>query len=85
MLRKDDPIYYKEKITNLIKQAKGNGVLVYMQNGYLSFSCETNGDTASVQLESLTNNLCEPDTVQECINKFNNNYMNNLLKKYGKS
>lgn len=29
-LRKDDPVYYKEKIASLIKQARDNGLKVTM-------------------------------------------------------
>lgn len=38
-LRKDDPVYYKDKIIKLIKQARDNGLYVYMPEGekYICF------------------------------------------------
>ncbi|MBZ9608655.1 hypothetical protein G9F73_012635 [Clostridium estertheticum] len=54
-LRKDDPIYYRNKINDLIKQAKENKLMVYVPDNrmYLSFKCIRNGDTCSVNLEEL--------------------------------
>lgn len=36
-LRKDDPIYYKQALTNLIKEAKANGLIVFEEKGSISF------------------------------------------------
>ncbi|MDQ0150581.1 hypothetical protein ACFO6R_12650 [Eubacterium multiforme] len=36
-LRKDDPIYYKKKMNELIKQAKENNVDVVFEKGFLKF------------------------------------------------
>lgn len=48
-LRKDDPIYYKKKITDLIKQARENGLYVYMPDGekYICFKSLETGEIAS--------------------------------------
>ena len=55
MLRKDDPVYYKVKINQLIKQAKENGLLVCFdsKNNCLSFKCNENNEQASVNLSDL--------------------------------
>lgn len=38
-LRKDDPIYYKNEIAKLVKEARKNGLIVYMPKGekYICF------------------------------------------------
>jgi len=94
-LRKDDPIYYKKKITELINQARENDLLVYINENEkcLSFKCKINGDTASVLLDKLVinnteiniSNLCEPNPIQEMVKTANDNYMKELLKKYGRN
>ena len=38
MLRKDDPIYYREKVKKLLKQAKEYGIEITLNEGYLSFA-----------------------------------------------
>lgn len=38
MLRKDDPIYYREKVKELLKQAKEYGIEITLNEGYLSFA-----------------------------------------------
>jgi len=55
MLRKDDPVYYKVKINQLIKQAKENELIVCFdsKNNCLSFKCTENNEQASVCLDSL--------------------------------
>lgn len=53
-IKKDDPIYYKKKITELIKQAKENGISVYMQGAkHLNFKCEENEDVSIPSLASI--------------------------------
>ncbi len=37
-LRKDDPIYYKKKINELIQQAKENNIEITLNNNILSFA-----------------------------------------------
>lgn len=54
--RKDDPIYYKVKITELIKLAKENDLEVFINkltNGetYLSFKSKTIHEQASIKIE----------------------------------
>lgn len=48
-LRKDDPVYYKDKIAKLVKQARENGLEVYMPEGekYICFKNTTSGEIAS--------------------------------------
>ena len=36
-LRKDDPIYYKKKMNELIQQAKENNIDVVFDRGFLKF------------------------------------------------
>ncbi|OPX47917.1 hypothetical protein [Clostridium thermobutyricum] len=40
-LRKDDPIYYKKKINELIQQAKENNIEITLNNNILSFAAYT--------------------------------------------
>lgn len=37
-LRKDDPIYYRNKIRDLLKQAKENDIEITLNDGFLSFA-----------------------------------------------
>ena len=37
-LRKDDPIYYKKKIKDLLQQAKENNIEITLNNNILSFA-----------------------------------------------
>ena len=48
-LSKEDPVYYKDKIAKLIKQARENGLEVYMPEGekYVCFRSKKNGEIAS--------------------------------------
>lgn len=48
-MRKDDPVYYKNKIAELIKQARENGLMVYMPKDekYICFESKTSGEIAS--------------------------------------
>lgn len=41
-LRKDDPVYYKKKLTELIKQAKENGLVVSLEGSKIIFKREIN-------------------------------------------
>ena len=54
MLRKDDPLYYKEKINNLLKQALDEGlkieVGVLKDDGVKIYFKASNGDIAGVIL-----------------------------------
>lgn len=58
-LRKDDPIYYKKKISDLIKQAKEEGLEVdvetfecYNSATYLRFKSPITKEQASVAMRS---------------------------------
>ncbi len=57
-LRKDDPVYYKNSIKALIKQAEENGLIISIgfneNNINLNFKAE-NGDVASVKLLRMRN------------------------------
>jgi hypothetical protein len=48
-LRKDDPVYYKDAIAELIKEARDNGLSVYMLEGekYICFKNLQSGEIAS--------------------------------------
>lgn len=53
-LQKDDPVYYKVKVKELIKQAQENGLVVCLDQGrFLSFMCIENNEIASVCLNDL--------------------------------
>ena len=39
-LRKDDPIYYKKKLTDLLNQAKENGIIIKESHGIIAFRVE---------------------------------------------
>lgn len=52
-LRKDDPVYYKKKISELIKQAMQEGLKVnvkILENGIKVYFKADNGDVAGVDL-----------------------------------
>jgi hypothetical protein len=52
-LRKDDPIYYRDKLKKLIEQAKDEGLKVsgeHLDNGVRIYFKASNGDTAGVGL-----------------------------------
>lgn len=58
-LRKDDPVYYKKKITELIEQAKNQGLEVSLEsvnNVYLLFKDVISGDIGSINLGKLQQN-----------------------------
>lgn len=48
-LSKEDPVYYKDAIAKLVKQARKNGLIVYMTEGekYICFKCASSGDIAT--------------------------------------
>ena len=46
-LSKDDPVYYKKKITDLLKQAKENNLEIMIGKGGISF-------TAKMQLGGIS-------------------------------
>ena len=46
MSRKDDPIYYREKIKELLKQAKENNIDISLINSNLSFTSYIDKDFA---------------------------------------
>ncbi len=55
-LRKDDPVYYTEKINKLIREAKENNLEVFtarVMNGgiYLNFKSKETDELASVKIE----------------------------------
>ena len=54
-LRKDDPVYYKEKINKLIREAKENGLKVSInkmyENDYLTFESKETNERASVKID----------------------------------
>ena len=55
-LRKDDPVYYKEKINKLIKEAKENNLDVYAIRTFwgavhLNFKSKETGEMASVKID----------------------------------
>ena len=57
-LRKDDPVYYKEKINNLIREAKENNLDVYAFRTFwgavhLNFKSKETGESAGVKIEDL--------------------------------
>ncbi|MDB1923363.1 hypothetical protein ABHA37_08045 [Clostridium tertium] len=54
-LRKDDPVYYKKKIMDLIKQARENGLYVYMpdREKYICFKSLETGEIASSYIPCL--------------------------------
>lgn len=55
-LRKDDPVYYKEKINKLIREAKENGLKVYINkiygNDYLTFESNETNERASIRIDN---------------------------------
>lgn len=71
MLRKDDPIYYKEKINNLMKQALDEGLKVEVQvleDGVKVHFKASNGDIAGVILtETNFNCRCNEKIKKERI------------------
>lgn len=55
-LRKDDPVYYAEKINNLIREAKENDLDVYAFRTFwgeirLNFASKETGESASVKIK----------------------------------
>ena len=48
-LSKEDPVYYKDTIAKLIKQARKEGLIVYMPEGdkYICFKNAHSGEVAS--------------------------------------
>ena len=54
-LRKDDPVYYKEKINKLIREAKENGLKVSINkiygNDYLAFESNETNERSSVRID----------------------------------
>lgn len=60
-LRKDDPVYYKGKITDLIKQARENGLMVYMPKGEkcICFESPTTREVASSYIPWLFKEECK--------------------------
>lgn len=46
MLRKDDPVYYKNKLQKLLKEAEDNNIEVYFD--FVEFKDEDTGDVAGV-------------------------------------
>lgn len=55
-LRKDDPVYYKEKINKLIREAKENDLEVFMtslvhRGVYLNFKSKVTDEQASVKID----------------------------------
>lgn len=47
-LRKDDPVYYKDKIKKLVQQARDNGLEVFMsKNNDICFKSIQTGEIAS--------------------------------------
>ncbi|ELC8383210.1 MAG: hypothetical protein E7C60_03800 [Clostridium perfringens] len=55
-LRKDDPVYYAEKINNLIREAKENNLDVLVvrtlySGVYLNFESKETEELASVKIE----------------------------------
>lgn len=52
-LRKDDPVYYKKKIADLIVQARENGLEVTMENNIINFKSKCTGECATSYIESL--------------------------------
>lgn len=62
-LRKDDPVYYKKKLTDLLKQAKENGLIIMESHGRVIFRSETdipwlkvpNIEQASVDVKEFVN------------------------------
>lgn len=61
-LRKDDPIYYKEMLNNLFKQALNEGLTVQVQhlkNGVKIYFKASNVDIAGVDLLENDNCKCE--------------------------
>ena len=55
-LRKDDPIYYKKKIGDLIKQALNKGLKVKgekLDNGVNIYFESDNGDIAGITLKEI--------------------------------
>jgi len=49
MLRKDDPVYYKVKLKELLKEAKNNGIGIKLEEHQVTF--ENNiGEKASVRI-----------------------------------
>lgn len=58
MLTKEDPIYYKKNIQNLLRQSADNNLEVELykckfrgNNMVLSFRCKYTGDTAEIVLD----------------------------------
>ena len=58
-LRKDDPVYYKKKIADLVKQARKNGLMVYMPEGekYICFKNNQTEEIASSYIPWLFNSV----------------------------
>lgn len=55
-LRKDDPVYYKVKVNELIKQALNEGLSVqcqYLEDGVRISFVANNGDIAGVELTEV--------------------------------
>ncbi|EHR0217887.1 hypothetical protein KS664_001453 [Clostridium perfringens] len=55
-MRKDDPVYYKEKINKLIREAKENNLDVVVARilhigVYLNFKSKETGEMASVKID----------------------------------
>ncbi|MGC5814319.1 hypothetical protein [Clostridium perfringens] len=54
-LRKDDPVYYKEKINKLIREAKENGLKVSInkmyENDYLTFESKETNERAKIKID----------------------------------
>lgn len=55
-LRRDDPVYYKEKINKLIREAKENNLDVFVARilhigVYLNFKSKETGEMASVKID----------------------------------
>lgn len=52
-LRKDDPVYYKSKLNDLIKKAVSNGLAIkcqHLKDGVGVYFVASNGDVAGVNL-----------------------------------
>lgn len=62
-LRKDDPVYYKNKLTDLLNQAKDNGLIIKESYGIVTFRSETeiplfkvpNIEQASIDIKEFVN------------------------------
>ena len=54
-LRKDDPVYYKEKINKLIREAKENGLKVSInkmyENDYLTLESKETNERVKIKID----------------------------------